>query len=74
MLGPLPSVGFADWPTDLIIVLQDGQVAEQGTHEQLVAMDGGVYNRLWVAQLSESTQTKDDAKEAEDVVVETRAR
>ncbi|ADV23906.1 iron-sulfur clusters transporter ATM1, mitochondrial [Cryptococcus gattii E566] len=41
---------------DLIIVLQDGYVAEQGTHEQLLAMTGGVYHRLWQAQLTESTQ------------------
>ncbi|OCF35176.1 iron-sulfur clusters transporter ATM1, mitochondrial [Kwoniella heveanensis CBS 569] len=42
---------------DLIIVLQDGQVAEQGSHEQLLAIEGGVYSRLWTAQLSESTQS-----------------
>ncbi|EIW71461.1 hypothetical protein TREMEDRAFT_37845, partial [Tremella mesenterica DSM 1558] len=37
---------------DLIIVLADGQVAEQGSHEELLAKDGGVYQRLWIAQLS----------------------
>ncbi|AFR97089.1 iron-sulfur clusters transporter ATM1, mitochondrial [Cryptococcus neoformans C23] len=45
---------------DLIIVLQDGYVAEQGTHEQLLAMPGGVYHRLWQAQLTESTQPTDE--------------
>jgi ABC-type multidrug transport system ATPase subunit len=45
---------------DHIIVLQDGQVAEQGTHEELVAITGGVYHRLWQAQLSESTQAVDE--------------
>jgi len=46
-------------------VLRDGQVAEQGTHEELVAIAGGVYSRLWQAQLSESTQ----ALEEEEVMV-----
>ncbi|WVQ84811.1 iron-sulfur clusters transporter ATM1, mitochondrial [Cryptococcus sp. DSM 104549] len=42
---------------DLIIVLQDGHVAEQGSHEQLLREHpGGVYSRLWAAQLTESTQ------------------
>jgi len=44
---------------DLIIVLQEGRVAEQGSHEQLLAIEGGVYSRLWQAQLSESTSGKD---------------
>ncbi|KIR71684.1 iron-sulfur clusters transporter ATM1, mitochondrial [Cryptococcus deuterogattii CA1014] len=48
---------------DLIIVLQDGYVAEQGTHEQLLAMTGGVYHRLWQAQLTESTQPTDEELE-----------
>lgn len=59
---------------DLIIVLRDGQVAEQGTHEELVAMEGGVYNRLWVAQLSESTQAKDEDKETKEGVVEAESQ
>lgn len=45
---------------DLIIVLQDGYVAEQGTHEQLLAMPGGVYHGLWQAQLTESTQPTEE--------------
>lgn len=48
---------------DLIIVLQDGYVAEQGTHEQLLAVTGGVYHRLWQAQLTESTQPTDEELE-----------
>lgn len=42
---------------DLIIVLRDGQVAEQGSHEELLKIEGGVYQRLWVAQLSENTSS-----------------
>jgi ATP-binding cassette subfamily B (MDR/TAP) protein 7 len=34
------------YDSDLIIVLADGQVAESGTHEQLVDR-GGLYSELW---------------------------
>lgn len=34
---------------DLIIVLKDGDVAEQGTHEELLAK-GGLYHQMWLAQ------------------------
>jgi ATP-binding cassette subfamily B (MDR/TAP) protein 7 len=37
------------YDADLIIVLKDGHVAEQGTHEQLINR-GGVYSELWSAQ------------------------
>lgn len=36
---------------DLIIVLRDGVVAEQGTHEQLLRR-GGIYYGMWTQQLS----------------------
>jgi len=48
-------------------VLQDGRVAEQGSHEQLIAISGGVYKRLWDAQLTENTQVNQD--EADEVEV-----
>jgi ATP-binding cassette subfamily B protein len=34
---------------DFIAVLEDGKVAEQGSHEQLLAL-GGRYARMWLAQ------------------------
>ena len=37
------------YDSDVIIVLRDGQVAEQGTHEKLVDSDG-IYAELWSAQ------------------------
>ncbi|TKA78879.1 Iron-sulfur clusters transporter atm1, mitochondrial [Friedmanniomyces simplex] len=37
------------YDSDVIIVLKDGSVAEQGTHEQLVENDG-IYAELWSAQ------------------------
>ncbi|ORX37664.1 hypothetical protein BD324DRAFT_622810 [Kockovaella imperatae] len=54
---------------DLIIVLQDGHVAEQGSHDQLMHIQGGVYRRLWEAQLTESTSVNEDEGEVEQEVV-----
>jgi len=34
---------------DLIIVLKDGRVVEQGTHEELLEM-GGLYKSMWAQQ------------------------
>jgi ATP-binding cassette subfamily B (MDR/TAP) protein 7 len=39
---------------DLIIVLKDGQVAEQGTHEELLRL-GGLYYNMWVQQASDNS-------------------
>jgi ABC-type transport system involved in Fe-S cluster assembly fused permease/ATPase subunit len=38
---------------DLILVLSDGQVAERGTHEELVSMEG-LYARMWRKQNGEA--------------------
>jgi ATP-binding cassette subfamily B protein/ATP-binding cassette subfamily C protein/ATP-binding cassette subfamily B multidrug efflux pump len=35
---------------DRIIVLNHGRIAEQGTHVELVDMDGGIYQRLYAMQ------------------------
>jgi ATP-binding cassette subfamily B protein len=42
---------------DLILVLQNGRIAQQGTHEQLIAEDG-LYRRVWriQSQLEEELQ------------------
>ena len=32
---------------DRIYVLSDGQICEQGTHQQLTAMNDGLYKRMW---------------------------
>ncbi len=35
---------------DRIFVLNHGRLAEQGTHDQLMAIDGGIYQRLYLLQ------------------------
>ena len=35
---------------DRILVFDQGRIAEDGTHEQLLALDGGVYRRLFERQ------------------------
>ena len=50
--------------SDKIIVLQDGHVAESGTHSQLLG-GGGVYSQLWHAQ-EESLVTDDEGRENEE--------
>jgi ATP-binding cassette, subfamily B, multidrug efflux pump len=37
---------------DLIVVLEDGRIAERGTHDSLIAM-GGLYAELYEKQLLE---------------------
>ncbi|KAG9687298.1 putative ABC transporter, partial [Aureobasidium melanogenum] len=39
---------------DLILVVQNGQIVERGTHEQLYGLNGK-YTRLWSKQLSKQT-------------------
>jgi ATP-binding cassette, subfamily B (MDR/TAP), member 7 len=57
------------YDSDLIIVLRDGKVAEQGTHDNLVDSDG-IYSELWSAQemlfLEDGQESKDASGESED--------
>lgn len=58
---------------DAIVVIEDGHVAEQGTHEQLVAA-GGLYARMWedyrhaaswrIESSSEPAQEPTDSRES----------
>jgi ATP-binding cassette subfamily B protein len=36
---------------DRIIVMEDGQVKEEGTHDELLSIDEGLYQRLWNRQV-----------------------
>ncbi|KAI5302528.1 hypothetical protein KEM56_000611 [Ascosphaera pollenicola] len=50
------------YDSDQILVLKDGHVMEQGTHTDLLAIDGGVYSELWNAQ--ERSLSEGDPNEA----------
>nr|MBP7535076.1 ABC transporter ATP-binding protein [Chitinophagales bacterium] len=45
---------FASMNFDKILVIENGEIAEQGTHEQLLN-NGGIYASLYEKQLSENT-------------------
>ncbi|TDL20752.1 P-loop containing nucleoside triphosphate hydrolase protein [Rickenella mellea] len=47
---------------DLIIVLKDGQVVEQGTHDALLRR-GGLYHDMWLEQASDAMMGEEDSSE-----------
>ena len=51
----------------MIIVLKYGVIQEQGTHDELIAKEGGYYRRLWEKQ--QEAQHKIE-EECNDIIVE----
>lgn len=47
---------------DTILVLDDGEIVERGTHDELVASDG-LYAALWRVQIGEYAAVSDDRRE-----------
>ena len=47
---------------DQIYLLADGKISEQGSHEQLIAIDQGKYKRLWHIQTSGGLNIKKDKR------------
>lgn len=50
---------------DEIIVLRDGQIAERGDHNTLMALDGGLYAQMWARQ-SEAIEAEARLRAARD--------
>ena len=48
---------------DRIYVLKDGQVAEQGTHSELMVKRGGLYRDMWRMQAAQMAFEKQAAEE-----------
>ena len=48
---------FKGWNFDKIIVMQDGRIAEQGTHDELIRLNG-YYARLYAYQTLSDTDEK----------------
>ena len=50
---------------DKIIVLKHGEIVEQGSHNELLEMEGGYYKRLWEKQSEQQERMRKEAEEKE---------
>ena len=55
---------------DLILVLKDGIVVEQGTHEELLRY-GGLYSSMWIQQSSDTHNVDSDLGSTAEVLEDT---
>ncbi|KAH8924838.1 P-loop containing nucleoside triphosphate hydrolase protein [Atractiella rhizophila] len=56
---------------DIIIVLKDGFVAEQGSHQELMLREGGVYRDMWENQSNgKSANLPEEEQETAEITVE----
>jgi ABC transporter ATM len=69
------STALIVFPADMIIVLKEGEVVEQGTHEELLRARG-LYYSMWQQQASlEAAQAEEiEADEAITLVAEERSK
>ena len=47
---PTQQASGLDEATDQIVVLDHGKISEQGPHDALMAIEGGIYQRLYLLQ------------------------
>jgi ATP-binding cassette subfamily B (MDR/TAP) protein 6 len=47
--------------SDIILYIQDGNVMEQGTHEELLSKENGFYRTMWFKQLEEQSNPRTDS-------------
>jgi ABC-type dipeptide/oligopeptide/nickel transport system ATPase component len=50
---------------DLILVIDNGQIAEQGTHSELLSNPEGRYTQMWALQQMAATEGSGRKKDAE---------
>ena len=48
---------------DVIMVLNDGQISEMGTHSELLSKENGIYKKIYDIQSSLETELLDAAKD-----------
>ena len=58
---------------DRIVVVDRGQIIEQGSHEELLAVPGGQYAHLWSMQAGAPAATREGASQASRAPGETEA-
>ncbi|MCL5611124.1 MAG: hypothetical protein M1485_00995 [Chloroflexi bacterium] len=50
---------------DLILVLDKGEVAQEGTHEELLSQTGGIYRRIYDIQTRIDEELEEEILKAE---------